>query len=43
MANKNDERIMKLREEISDRRKSLAKKPEVFHPVTNCLVLSILS
>lgn len=38
MANKNDERIMKLREEISERRKSLAKKPAVFHPVTNCLL-----
>ena len=38
MENKNDERIMKLREEISERRKSLAKKPAVFHPVTNCLL-----
>lgn len=36
MVNKNDERIMRLRAEIDERRKALAKKPAVFHPVTNC-------
>lgn len=38
MVNKNDERIMRLRAEIDERRKALAKKPALFHPVTNCLL-----
>lgn len=33
MVNKNDERIMRLRAEIDERRKALAKKPALFHPV----------
>lgn len=38
MVNKNDERIMRLRAEIDERRNALTKKPAVFHPVTNCLL-----
>ena len=39
MAQKNDERIMQLKETITKKREELAKKPTQFNPTTNCLLV----
>ena len=39
MAQKNDERIMQLKEQIEAKRKELATKTSRFTPVTNCLLV----
>lgn len=39
MAQKNDERIMQLKETIAKKREELAKKPTQFNPTTNCLLV----
>ena len=39
MAQKNDERIMQLKQQIETKRKELATKTSRFTPVTNCLLV----
>ena len=39
MAQKNDERIMQLKQQIEAKRKELANRSDRFTPVTNCLLV----
>lgn len=39
MAQKNDERIMQLKQQIETKRKELANQTDRFTPVTNCLLV----
>lgn len=39
MAQKNDERIMQLKQQIETKRKELANQSDRFTPVTNCLLV----
>lgn len=39
MAQKNDERIMQLKQQIETKRKELANRSDRFTPVTNCLLV----
>lgn len=39
MAQKNDERIMQLKQQIDNKRKELAKRNNRFIPITNCLLV----
>lgn len=39
MAQKNDERIMQLKQRIEDKKKNLANKSDRFVPKTNCLLV----
>ena len=39
MAQKNDERIMQLKQQIEVKRKELASKTSKFAPITNCLLV----
>lgn len=39
MAQKNDDRIMRLKEEIAEKKAELASKQGRFYPVTNCILV----